>query len=168
MQEEFAYLRTAGGGHGAYEVWSQADASKLLAEDPEAMKLSTRWVHTGEKSRLVTRDYNKGDARGEFFAATGNPLADRVVPTIAVKRGLCTMTFDAMRAYLQVMEEKRNVFVVPPKELTFQDDYVPGALWKARTIWYGERAASMEWQAFLASTFLAMGALRGQRDPTKF
>jgi len=168
VQEEFAYLRTAGDGHGAYEIWSQADAAQLMHQDPDAMKLSTRWVHTGEKSRLVTRDYNKGDARGEYFAATGNPLADRVIPTIAVKRGLCTMTFDAMRAYLQVMEEKRNVFVTPPKEWKLQDDYVAGALWKARTIWYGERAASMEWQEFLASKLVALGGLRGQRDPTKF
>ena len=168
IQEEFDYLRTAGDGYGAYEIWTQEDARQLMKEDSEAVMLTTRWVHTSEKSRLVTRDYNKGDLRGEFFAATGNPLADRVVPTIAVKRGLCTMTFDAMRAYLQVMEEKRNVFVKPPVEWKYQADFVPGAVWKARTIWYGERAASMEWQEHLASKLGELGGIRGQRDPTKF
>ena len=36
----------------------------------------------------------------EFFAATGNPMAQRVIPTIAVKRGYNTMVLDAVRAYL--------------------------------------------------------------------
>ncbi len=58
---------------------------QALRDDPEGQKLSVRWVDTDEKSRLVTRDFNTHKTT-EFFAATGNPLAQRIIPTIAVMK----------------------------------------------------------------------------------
>ena len=108
-----------------------------------------------------------GSPTAEFFAATGNPMGSRVVPTIAVKKQLNTMVIDARRAFLQVMEEG-DVFVHPPKDWCLEADYRPGCIWKARTVWYGERGASQEWQEFFSEHLLAMGFVRGIRDPTKF
>lgn len=131
MNTEFEFLRHAGEGNGAYEIWPIAKAREYMSEHTGLKELSTGWVLTDEKIRLVTRDYNCGDAVGEYFAAMGNPLASRVTPTIAVKRGLCKMTMYALRAYLQVME-KGDVFVHPPKEWGKNNvDYVAGCLWKA-------------------------------------
>ena len=96
---EISYLRQ----NDSYEVWSNADRVEYMEKHPNAKLLTIRWVVT-EKARLVVREYNTWRTQ-EFFAATGNPMAQRVIPTIAVKRGYNTMVLDAVRAYLQVPED---------------------------------------------------------------
>ena len=103
---EIRYLRQ----NDSYEVWSNADRVEYMKGHPNAKLLTVRWVVT-EKARLVVREYNTWRTQ-EFFAATGNPMAQRVIPTIAVKRGFNTMVLDAVRAYLQVPEDE-DVFLIP-------------------------------------------------------
>ena len=103
---EISYLRQ----NDSYEVWSNADRVEYMKNHPNAKLLTIRWVVT-EKARLVVREYNTWRTQ-EFFAATGNPMAQRVIPTIAVKRGYNTMVLDAVRAYLQVPEDD-DVFIIP-------------------------------------------------------
>ena len=91
---EISYLRQ----NDSYEVWSNADRVEYMKNHPNAKLLTIRWVVT-EKARLVVREYNTWRTQ-EFFAATGNPMAQRVIPTIGVKRGYNTMVLDAVRAYL--------------------------------------------------------------------
>ena len=132
---------------------------------PNAKLLTVRWVLT-EKARLVVREYNTWRTQ-EFLAATGNPMAQRVIPTIAVKRGYNTMVLDAVRAYLQVPEDD-DVFIIPPAEWRRHDDFKAHSCWKAKTVWYGERHAAQAFQDFLAGHLCEMGGTRGKRDPTKF
>ena len=94
-------------------------------------------------------------------------MAQRVIPTIAVKRGYNTMVLDAVRAYLQVPEDD-DVFIIPPAEWRRHDDFKAHSCWKAKTVWYGERHAAQAFQDFLAGHLCEMGGTRGKRDPTKF
>ena len=158
---EIRYLRQ----NDSYEVWSNADRVEYMKNHPNAKLLTIRWVVT-EKARLVVREYNTWRTQ-EFFAATGNPMAQRVIPTIAVKRGYNTMVLDAVRAYLQVPEDE-DVFIIPPAEWRRHDDFKAHSCWKAKTKWYGERCAAQSFQDFLASHLCEMGGTRGKRDPTKF
>ena len=75
---ELRYLRQ----NDSYEVWSNADRAEYMKGQPNAKLLTVRWVETAEKARLVVREYNTWRTQ-EFFAATGNPMAQRVIPTIA-------------------------------------------------------------------------------------
>ena len=158
---EISYLRQ----NDSYEVWSNADRVEYMKNHPNAKLLTIRWVVT-EKARLVVREYNTWRTQ-EFFAATGNPMAQRVIPTIAVKRGYNTMVLDAVRAYLQVPEDD-DVFIIPPAEWRRHDDFKAHSCWKAKTVWYGERHAAQAFQDFLAGHLCEMGGTRGKRDPTKF
>ena len=158
---EISYLRQ----NDSYEVWSNADRVEYMKNHPNAKLLTIRWVVT-EKARLVVREYNTWRTQ-EFFAATGNPMAQRAIPTIAVKRGYNTMVLDAVRAYLQVPEND-DVFIIPPAEWKRHDDFKAHSCWKAKTVWYGERHAAQAFQDFLAGHLCEMGGTRGKRDPTKF
>ena len=158
---EISYLRQ----NDSYEVWSNADRIEYMKNHPNAKLLTIRWVVT-EKARLVVREYNTWRTQ-EFFAATGNPMAQRVIPTIAVKRGYNTMVLDAVRAYLQVPEND-DIFIIPPAEWKRHDDFKAHSCWKAKTVWYGERHAAQAFQDFLAGHLCEMGGTRGKRDPTKF
>ena len=158
---EIRYLRE----NNSYEVWSNADRIEYMKGHPNAKLLTVRWVVT-EKARLVVREYNTWRTQ-EFFAATGNPMAQRVIPTIAVKRGYNTMVLDAVRAYLQVPEDD-DVFIIPPAQWRRHDDFKAHSCWKAKTVWYGERHAAQAFQDFLAGHLCEMGGTRGKRDPTKF
>ena len=120
---EISYLRQ----NDSYEVWSNADRIEYMKGHPNAKLLTVRWVVT-EKARLVVREYNTWKTQ-EFFAATGNPMAQRVIPTIAVKRGYNTMVLDAVRAYLQVPEDD-DVFIIPPAEWRRHDDFKAHSCWK--------------------------------------
>ena len=64
--------------------------------------------------------------------------------------------------------EEGDVFVEPPDEWLHEIDYKEGCVWKARTLWYGERGASQGWQEFFSAQLEALDFLRGVRDPTKF
>eukprot|EP00974_Lingulodinium_polyedra_P017010 1652158-Lingulodinium_polyedra.AAC.1 len=70
--EEFQHLRE----RGSYEVWTRADAAAYRKANPEAKTLTSRWVETDAKARLVVREYNNSRT-SEYFAATGNPLGHR-------------------------------------------------------------------------------------------
>ena len=157
---EIRYLRQ----NDSYEVWSNADRVEYMKGHPNAKLLTVRWVVT-EKARLVVREYNTWRTQ-EFFAATGNPMAQRVIPTVAVKRGYNTMVLDAVRAYLQVPEDE-DVFIIPPAQWRRHDDFKAHSCWKAKTKWYGERCAAQAFQDFLADHLCEMGGTRGKRDPTK-
>ena len=74
-------------------------------------------------------------------------MAQRVIPTIAVKRGYNTMVLDAVRAYLQVPEDD-DVFIIPPAQWRRHDDFKAHSCWKAKTVWYGERHAAQAFQEF--------------------
>ena len=153
---EIRYLRQ----NDSYEVWSNADRVEYTKGHPNAKLLVT------EKARLVVREYNTWRTQ-EFFAATGNPMAQRVIPTVAVKRGYNTVVLDAVRAYLQVPEDE-DVFIIPPAQWRRHDDFKAHSCWKAKTKWYGERCAAQAFQEFLAGHLCEMGGTRGKRDPTKF
>ena len=58
-------------------------------------------------------------------------MAQRVIPTIAVKRGYNTMVLDAVRAYLQVPEDD-DVFIIPPAQWRRHDDFKAHSCWKAK------------------------------------
>ena len=52
----------------------------------------------------MVREYNNTTST-EFFAPTGNPMCEYIIPTISAKLNLNTATLDGERAYLQVAEE---------------------------------------------------------------
>ena len=155
---EISYLRQ----NDSYEVWSNADRVEYMKEHPNAKLLTVRWVVT-EKARLVVREYNTWRTQ-EFFAATGNPMAQRVIPTIAVKRGYNTMVLDAVRAYLQVPEDD-DVFIIPPAQWRRHDDFKAHSCWKAKTVWYGERHAAQAFQDFWQAIFVRWAVFVGSVTP---
>ena len=59
INDEFAYLRAAGPTKGgANDVVPWQTAREMMEADPEHVHLDCRWVHTAEKSRLTTRQFN--------------------------------------------------------------------------------------------------------------
>ena len=146
----------------SYGILPRAEMEKKMDENPEAHKVVAQWVHLEEKSRLIALGYPK-----ECVAATGHPMGERVIPTIAVKRDYNTMTINVVRDHVELPEDA-EVYVEPPPEWQHEPDYIADSVWVARTTWYGERGASRPPQEFITNHLLGLGAVRGTSDPTKF
>ena len=90
-----------------------SDTSSILFLENQLNHANMQNKHTCSVHR------QEGTSIQEFFAAAESPLANRVIPTFAAKRGSPTMDRYAVRAYLQVLESG-DVFVIP---WTFEVDF---------------------------------------------
>ena len=109
-------------------------------------RITSRWVitmkesHDGQKSKYKARLVARG------FQEEEPPLSDsptvlresnKLFTAIAANQDFSVMSIDIRAAFLQSKELKREVFVVPPKDIV-----KPGILWKLKKPLYGLNDAS--------------------------
>ena len=135
-----------------------------MERDEEGKMVSIKWVITNKgteehpiaKARLVAREFNTGDKRGELFARTPGLMATRTVISQAMtkcengrKDQLCSA--DVKTAFLYG-DARRSLYVeLPPEDpLSVFGRYVG----KLECAMYGTREAPMIWQDHLRETLL--------------
>ena len=130
----------------------------------EGKMLSIKWVITNRgteeepiaKARLVAREFNTGDKRGELFAGTPGLMAMRAVISRAMTKHVngtrrAIMLADVTAAFLYGDARKSMYVELPPEDpLAAFGQYV-GKLERAM---YDTRDAPMVWQDHLRKTLL--------------
>ena len=135
-----------------------------MEKDEEGKMTSIKWVVTNKgteehpiaKARLVAREFNTGDKRGELCAGTPGLMAMRTVISPAMTKcedgaRRSIMLADVRTAFLYG-DARRSLYVeLPPEDpLAVSGRYV-GKLERAK---YGTRDAPMIWQDHLRKTLL--------------
>ena len=94
-----------------------------MKRDEEGKMISIKWVITNKgteehpiaKARLVAREFNTGDKRGELFAGTPGLMAMRTVISRAMKRCENGATRSIMLADVKTAF-RRSLYVELPRE----------------------------------------------------
>ena len=112
--------------------------------------------HPNAKARLVAREFNTGDKRGELFAETPGLMATRtVISRAAMENGAkrSIMLADVKTAFLYG-DARRSLYVelAPEDPLSASGRYVG----KLERVMNGTRDAPMVWQDHLRKTLLDM------------
>ena len=115
-------------------------------QDTGQDRITSRWVvtmkeaHDGQKTKCKARLVARG------FQEEEPPLSDsptvlresnKLFTAVAANEGFKVLSIDIRAAFLQSKELKREVFLVPPKDIL-----KPGILWKLRKPLYGLNDAS--------------------------
>ena len=125
---------------------------------------NTYWVITNKgteehpiaKPRLVAREFNTGDKRGELFAGTPGLVAMRTVISRAMtkceKGTKCSIMLADVKTAFLYGDARRSLYVeLPPEDLLSASGRYVGNLERAM---YGTRDAPMIWQDYLRETLL--------------
>ena len=116
-------------------------------EDNGQKAISTRWIVTEKikqgkricKARLVARGFEEDMPEWEKDAPTCNAETLKLcVSLINMKKWTCK-TLDVKTAYLQGEKIKREVYLKPPKEVSYD------GLWKLNKTVYGLKDAAKAW-----------------------
>ena len=136
-----------------------------MKRDEEGKMISIKWAitNTGTEehptafARLVAREFNTGDKRGELFAGTPGLIAMRTVISRAMKcedgAKRSVMLADVTTAFLYG-DARRSLYVeLPPEDPLAASVRYVGKLERSM---YGTRDAPMMWQDDLRKTLLDM------------
>ena len=135
-----------------------------MKNDKEGKMISIKWVITNKgteenpiaKARLVAREFNTGDKRGELFAGTPGLMVMRTVISRAMTRRedgekRSIMLADVKTAFLYG-NARRSLYVeLPPEDPLAASGRYVGKLERAM---YGTRDAPMIWQDHLRKTLI--------------
>ena len=138
-----------------------------MENDADGKMISVKWVVTNKgtesqpkaKCRLVAREFDTGDKRGELFAGTPGLMAMRSVISRAMTRcasgaARSIMVADVKTAFLYG-DARRSLYIeLPPEDPMSKTGQYVGKLNRAM---YGTRDAPMIWQDHLRQTLLALG-----------
>ena len=137
-----------------------------MERDDEGKMISIKWVITNKgteehpiaKARLVAREFNTRDKRGELFSGTPGLMPTRTVISGAMTKCECgaersIMLADVKTAFLYGDARRSLCVELPPEDpLSASRRYV-GKLERAM---YGTRDAPMIWQDHLRETLVDM------------
>ena len=136
-------------------------------EDKGQSLISTRWVLVDKgdkiKARLVARGFEE-----EFDCQCDSPTigksAVRVFLTIVASFKWAVKTTDIKSAYLQGMELKRDVYLIPPVEANVQT----GKIWKLKHCLYGLNDGARQFYLSVREHLLKIGCIQSSLDPALF
>ena len=139
---------------------------EFMERDEEEKMISIKWVITNKgtdehpiaKARLVAREFNTGDKRGELFAGTPGLMGMRTVISRATTRcenlaRRSIMLADVKTAFLYGGARRSLDVELPPEDPLAASGRYVGNLERAV---YGTRDAPMIWQDHLRKTLLDM------------
>eukprot|EP00971_Amphidinium_carterae_P332409 6466558-Amphidinium_carterae.1 len=166
-------------------VWNGKESELQFIEDWDVFEVverredmqyeDTKWVLRVEpdysiRARLVARQYKWKSYREDLFAPTSTAISNRIVDLIAVKKGYCTTTGDATRAFLQVPQDEL-CFVIPPPEWMKKWSKRGGGsnvCWKMKRWLYGQRKGPSAWTEYEAEVITDMKFMRDVACPHIF
>ena len=67
--------------------------------------ISTRFVHTDDKSRFVSREFRGGEITDDHFAPATTQPTQRLIDFLAAKRHHAKLNADISRAFLHIVED---------------------------------------------------------------
>eukprot|EP00971_Amphidinium_carterae_P278396 5526369-Amphidinium_carterae.1 len=119
------------------------------------------------RARLVARQYRWKSKREDLFAPSSTNNTSRVIDLIAVKKGYCTCTADATRAFFQVPQEEL-CYVQPPMEWIqrwMEKGGDASTVWRMKRWLYGQRKAPVAWIDWEAEVLESEGCVRDPAAP---
>ena len=135
-----------------------------MKRDEEEKMISIKWVIENKgteeqqiaKARLVAREFNTGDKRGELLAGTPRLMAMRAV----ISRAMTRCENGARRAIM--LADVKTAFMYGDARSSLYVELPPGDFWaacgrdvgKLERAMYGTRDAPMIWQDHLRKTLL--------------
>ena len=159
---------------GTYIVVDRAD----MLSDPEAIKVSTKWVVTNKgsrtkpemKARFVAREFVSGDIdKDTLYAATPGLSAMRVLlsklATIPSSGVRCGMILDVKGAFLYGDAERRVYVELPDCDPNAKCGDKVGLIQRAL---YGTRDAPQLWQKHARKTLIALGFIESVVSPSVY
>ena len=149
-----------------------------MKRDEEGKMVSIKWVITNKgteknpiaKARLVAREFNTGDKRGELFAGTPGLMVMRTVISWAMTRRedgrkRSIMLADVKTAFLYGAARRSLYVELPPEDPLAASGQHVGKLERAM---YGTRDAPMIWQDHLRKTLLGIKFTESVTHPGVF
>ena len=128
--------------------------------------VTTRWVVTrkGEviKARLVARGFQE-TADMVTDSPTIGKAVTRICLAVASSRSWLLKSTDVKSAFLQSDPPDRDVFLVPPKEVS-----KPGKVWLLKKSLYGLNDAARQFHNSVAAELKRLGCIQSHLDPTLY
>lgn len=130
--------------------------------------VTSRWVinQKGDgriKARIVARGYEESEKFLETDAPTVDKTNIRTFLTVIAMKGWEAGSLDVKAAFLQSHELKREVFLLPPKDIR-----KPQTIWKIKKPVYGLKDSAMNWYKTLDHDLQALGCTKSTLDPTVY